>query len=68
MRCIFPYNENFVVFAKKYAGGNGTDLIINFTWPYMYITSRVIDNFYKIVFLLAMLTLVSFVTLFVVAC
>ena len=31
MQCKFPYNENFVVFAKKYAGGNG-NLIINFAW------------------------------------
>ena len=34
MRCKFPYNENFVIFAKKHAGGNG-NLIINFTWPYI---------------------------------
>jgi len=34
MRCKFPYNENFVVFAKKHAGGNG-NLIINFAWPYI---------------------------------
>jgi len=32
MRCKFPYNENFVVFAKKHVGGNG-NLIINFAWP-----------------------------------
>jgi len=32
MLCKFPYNENFVVFAKKHAGGNG-NLIINFAWP-----------------------------------
>jgi len=25
-------NENFVIFAKKWAGGNG-NLIINFAWP-----------------------------------
>jgi len=29
-----PYNDNFVIFAKKkHAGGNG-NLIINFAWPY----------------------------------
>ena len=33
MQCKFPYNENFVVFAKKQAGGNG-NLIINFARPY----------------------------------
>ena len=33
MWCKFPYNENFVVFAKKHVGGNG-NLIINFAWPY----------------------------------
>ena len=32
MYCKFPYNENFLVFAKKHAGGNG-NLIINFAWP-----------------------------------
>ena len=32
MRCKFPYNENFMVFAEKHAGGNG-NLIINFAWP-----------------------------------
>jgi len=32
MRCKFPYNENFVIFAKKDEGGNG-NLIINFAWP-----------------------------------
>ena len=32
MRCKFPYNENFMVFAKKHAGRNG-NLIINFAWP-----------------------------------
>jgi len=32
MWCKFPYNENFVVFAKKHAGGN-RNLIINFVWP-----------------------------------
>jgi len=32
MQCKFPYNENFVALAKKYAGGNG-NLIINFVWP-----------------------------------
>ena len=34
MWCKFPYNENFVVFAKKHASGNG-NLIINFAWPYI---------------------------------
>jgi len=33
MWCKFPYNENFVVFPKKHAGGN-RNLIINFAWPY----------------------------------
>ena len=33
MWCKFPYNENFVALAKKYAGGN-ENLIINFAWPY----------------------------------
>ena len=33
MQCKFPYNENFVVFAKRmHADGNG-NLIINFAWP-----------------------------------
>ena len=34
MRCKLPYNENFVVPAKKhaYAGGN-ENLMINFAWP-----------------------------------
>ena len=32
MRFKFSYNENFVAFAKKHAGGNG-NLIINFAWP-----------------------------------
>ena len=32
MRCKFPFNENFVAFAKKHAGGHG-NLIINFAWP-----------------------------------
>ena len=32
MWCKLPYNENFVVLAKKHVGGNG-NLIINFTWP-----------------------------------
>ena len=29
-----PYTENFVVLAKRHAGGNG-NLIINFAWPYI---------------------------------
>jgi len=32
MRCKLPCNENFVVLAKKHAGGN-RNLIINFAWP-----------------------------------
>jgi len=32
MRCKLPYNKNFVVLAKKHAGGNG-NLMINFAWP-----------------------------------
>jgi len=31
MQYRFPYNEKFVVFGKKHAGGNG-NLIINFIW------------------------------------
>jgi len=41
MRCKSPYNENFVVFAKKHAGGN-ENLIINFAWPNVIVTYR--DN------------------------
>jgi len=33
MRCKLPYIENFVVLAKKHAGGNW-NLMINFAWPY----------------------------------
>ena len=35
MQCKFPYNENFVAFAKKDVGGNGS-IILNFAWLYVY--------------------------------
>ena len=43
MRCKVPYNENFVVFAKKHAGGSG-NLIINFAWPYAKIDCTIFTN------------------------
>ena len=46
MWCKFPYNENFVVFAKKHADGNG-NLIINFAWPYRVLYGCTVPEQYK---------------------